>query len=302
MYISLLWLVLSSICVRSWACVTDSDCSWTDVCCKSGDCISNNAKWFRCPCISSDECKRDERCYYGRCEPIPTVSLTTTTSARPTRDGDCKKDSDCEENYYCYRGRFGRWKSGYCNIKPRDLEEEERQKRKKDLERNLLNIGLPIGIPFLIMPCLVYFTLKYLNKRERRRYGIPYRSPARTPQRSQAGATGQPRNSQATELQTVSTSSSHNDRTVIEVEQLAPSAPQLPAPQNIPTEEVMESTEPEEQTDIAVSSETVIDNSSSLVPGAPPSYNEIRRLQNGGGEQPPPSYEEAIVNYNIARH
>ncbi len=187
----------------------------------------------------------------------------------------CKNSSDCEENEYCYFGRLGSWKSGYCHERC-DLEEEERQERKKDLERNLLNIGLPIGILFLIMPCLVYFTLKYLNNRERRRYGIPYRSPARAPQSSRAGATRQPRNSQATELQPVSNSSSHNDRTVIEVEQLAPSAPQLPAPQNIPTEEVMESIEPEEQPDIAVSSETVIDNSSSLVPGAPPSYNEIR--------------------------
>ena len=80
-----------------------------------------------------------------------------------------------------------------------------------------------------------------------------------------------------------------------------PSAPQLPLPQNVPIDEAMEPRGADQQAGIAISSSAAVigHSSSSLLPDAPPSYNEIRRLQNGKVvEQPPPSYEDAVENYN----
>ena len=309
MYVSLLLMVLALICVSSLACVKDSDCddssNWTFVCCRNV-CYLKSSQGFRCSCHSSYQCKSGESCIYGGCRLsryTPTIRRDVTTRARPTLfAGYCEANSDCRENEYCVFGRTGSsTKSGYCS-KRRDVEEEERRQRKKELENTLLNIGLPIGVPFLLMPCIIYYTLKCRNREERNRYGRPYRPPVSAPRNSRGGATGQPTSSHATEQQSLSTASSHNNRTVIEMERLSPSAPQIPATQHIPTTgEAMDRTETDEQAAMTVSNATVVEISSDLLPGAPPSYNEIRRLQNGDEEQPPPSYEEAIENYDVVR-
>jgi len=86
-----------------------------------------------------------------------------------------------------------------------------------------------------------------------------------------------------------------------EVVRQLPSAPPLPLPHNPPTDEALEPRGADQQAGIAVSSSAAVigHSSSSLLPDAPPSYKEIRRLQNGKAvEQPPPSYQEAVENYN----
>lgn len=310
MHVSMFLLVLALICcsVHSKSCVKDSDCYERDYngnilsvgwqCCNQR-CYSLNRGG--CPCgFSEDQCPSGETCNYRkyRCEPyIPTKGTTTRryttqTSPRPTIISDhksCMSDSDCGENEKCYGSRHASCISVDKN---------------EDLKYNVLNIGLPVGLSLLLLPFFGYYGYKLKTLEERRRlrsYGMPYRLPVRRPQNSCTGTTEQP-TSQATELQSVNSASSHNDRTVIEVECSSPSAPQLPSPQNVPIGEAVEPRGTDEQAGIAVSSAAVIGNSSGSLPGAPPPYNEIRRLQNGDvEEQPPPSYEEAIENYNVVR-
>ena len=255
-----------------------------------------------CPCgfdQNSQNCPSGEICNFRtyRCEPYTPTEGTTTrrytrATARPTWEGYCKDDSDCGENEYCYRGRTGRNDHGYC-YKRRDIEEEERQRRKKELEYGLLNIGLPVGVPLLLMPFFAYCGYKLKMWELRSRYGRPYRSPVGAPRNSQAAASGQAARTQVTEIS-------------IGMERLSPSTTELPAAQNISTVEAIEVIEPtdsREQTVAAVSNVTVIENSSrsDLLPDAPPAYNEIRRLQDGDEEQAPPSYQEAIENYHIVQ-
>ena len=301
-------LVLALTCFSVYSdeyCYKDSDCypldgngNWVSdnwLCCNR-ICVFNPRENL-CPCGYGEyECPSGEICSSKwLCEPYtrteaPTVA--TTTTRRVLTVFNCESDSDCRENQECYEGIET---NGPICVQ-----------KSEDLKNTLLHIGLPVGLSLLLLPLFGYCGYKAKTWEERRwlrSYGTgsAHREPARGPQNSRARTTGQPTTSRATELQSVSTASSHNDRTVIDVERAPPSAPQLPLSQTVPADEAMEPRGADQQAGIAVSSSGVViaNSSGSLLPGAPPSYNDIRRLQNREVvEQPPPSYEEAIENYN----
>lgn len=339
MHVSMFLLVLALSCFSVHSdkyCAKDSDCYprggngnfvWWQCCNRICHVFSRTQN--SCPCYGRYKCPRGETCgSKWLCERYtPTEAPTVTTTQRYTtkewtplvitKYKSCTSDSDCRDDQECFDSV--ETDGPLCMPKSEDL-----------TYYRLLHIGLPIGLPILLMPLFGYCGYKAKMWEERRRlrcYGTggPYSQPAHPPQNSRTRSTRQPTTSRATELQSVSTASSHHDRAVIEVErppptapQLStassrndhaviemerppPTAPQLPLPQNLPTDEAMEPRGADQQAGIAVSSSAAVigHSSGSLLPGAPPSYEEIRRVQNGEVvEQPPPSYEEAVENYN----
>lgn len=302
MYISLFWLVLALCCtciVHSSSCVIDHDCyTGTSIqyqCCNQR-CYAVPYDDFRCSCLSNDDCPYREICSNIRRCDTPTENPTTRPYIPTPRKYGCKvgSSSNCEEGEICYRS--------LCRTRTSLRDQSTTHQDRRDVDQ-LLSILLPILIPVVVFPCLVYCTVKLKNMEERRRqrrWGLGYRPPLPpAPQNHRAGGTTVPTTSQASELQSVNTAaSSHNDHTVIQLERLAPSAPQLS-----PSGEAREATTgrisqgPHQQAESDVSSATVIGYPSSLPPSASSPYNEERRVQYG--EDAPPSYEEAIKNYHV---
>ena len=335
MQVSMFLLVLAWICFSVHSekyCSIDSDCYprdgngnlldvWWQCCNRICHVFSSTQN--RCPCYGRYKCPRGETCgSKWLCVPYtPTEAPTKPrTPLIITNYKSCTSDSDCRDNQECFESVET---NGPICIQ-----------KTENLKYKLLHIGIPVGLSILLVPLLVYCGYKAKTWEESRRlrcYGTggPYMQPARPPQNSRPRTTRQP-TSRATELQSVSTrndrtvteverpppaaprlstASSHNDRTAssyndstaIEVQRPTPSTPQLPLPHNVQTDEAMDPRGVDQHAGTACSSSTAVigHSSGSLLPGAPPSYNEIRGLQNGEVvEHPPPSYEEAIENYD----